>query len=246
MARFRGPKSKISRRFKEAIFGPDKALGAPSLWTRPARQHPPPEERIRVLCAAWLKSKRQSTPTASWRSSSPTCLSKPMLDQGITGEILLQFCESRLDNVVFRLGIGELASRGASVGTHRHIMVNGHLVNIPSYRLRPGDVVAVREKSKSIGRPSRALWALLQSGWSGWIGMFRTCPEHSSVSHRVTRSLRTSRNRSSSNCTRSKPNPSSKWLFSISRNQTRSSCWTRLSSTADLNSVRSSPDLALL
>ena len=92
-----------------------------------------------------------------------------MLDQGITGEILLQFCESRLDNVVFRLGIVELVEAHVNLVTHRHIMVNGHVVNIPSYRMRPGDVVAVREKSKSMVVISSRLGAAPKRlDWLDW------------------------------------------------------------------------------
>ena len=88
---------------------------------------------------------------------------------GITGEILLQFCESRLDNVVFRLGIANSRRGARQLVTHRHIMVNGHVVNIPSYRLRPGDVVAVREKSKSMTVITSALGAAPKRlEWLDW------------------------------------------------------------------------------
>ena len=85
-----------------------------------------------------------------WKDSFPTCSKKASSKSGITGEILLQLCEMRLDNVVFRLGISPSRRGARQLVTHRHITVNGKIVNIPSYSLRVGDVIGVREKSKSL------------------------------------------------------------------------------------------------
>jgi small subunit ribosomal protein S4 len=114
---------------------------------------------------------------------------------GITGEILLQFCESRLDNVVYRLGIANSRRGARQLVTHRHIMVNGHLVNIPSYRLRPGDVVAVREKSKSMtvitsslgGAPKRLEW--LDWNVQNMSGTFINVPTRDQIPENIKESL---------------------------------------------------------
>ena len=114
---------------------------------------------------------------------------------GITGEILLQFCESRLDNVVFRLGISNSRRGARQFVTHRHIMVNGHVVNIPSYRLRPGDVVAVREKSKSMTAITSALGsAPKRLEWLDWntqnmSGTFISIPTREQIPENIKESL---------------------------------------------------------
>ena len=114
---------------------------------------------------------------------------------GITGEILLQFCESRLDNVVFRLGIANSRRGARQLCTHRHIMVNGHVVNIPSYRLRPGDVVAVREKSKSMTVITSALGAAPKRlEWLDWntqnmSGTFISVPTREQIPENIKESL---------------------------------------------------------
>jgi small subunit ribosomal protein S4 len=115
--------------------------------------------------------------------------------QGITGEILLQFCESRLDNVVYRLGISPTRRGARQLVTHRHIMVNGHVVNIPSYRMRPGDVVAVREKSKSMSVISSALGAKANRlDWLDWnvqtmSGTFVNVPSRDQIPENIKESL---------------------------------------------------------
>ena len=114
---------------------------------------------------------------------------------GITGEILLQFCESRLDNVVFRLGIANSRRGARQLVTHRHIMVNGHVVNIPSFRLRPGDAVAVREKSKSMTVITSALGAAPKRlEWLDWntqnmSGTFISVPTREQIPENIKESL---------------------------------------------------------
>ena len=114
---------------------------------------------------------------------------------GITGEILFQFCESRLDNVVFRLGIANSRRGARQLVTHRHIIVNGHVVNIPSYRLRPGDVVAVREKSKSMTVITSALGAAPKRlEWLDWntqnmSGTFISVPTREQIPENIKESL---------------------------------------------------------
>ena len=168
MARYRGPKSKISRRFKEAIFGPDKALErrpyGPGQHGNSRRRKKESEYSVQ------LAEKQKAKYTYGILEKQFSNMFKAAnARQGITGEILLQFCESRLDNVVYRLGIASTRRGARQLVTHRHVMVNGHVVNIPSYRMRPGDVVAVREKSKSMSVISSALGATANRlDWLDW------------------------------------------------------------------------------
>ena len=149
MARYRGPKSKITRRFKEAIFGPDKALER-----RPygPGQHGPNRRRKKESeYSVQLAEKQKAKYTYGiLERQFRNLFKKATAADGITGEVLLQLCESRLDNVVYRMGLSPSRSGARQLVSHRHITVNGKLTNIPSYSVKAGDVVAVREKSKSL------------------------------------------------------------------------------------------------
>jgi len=149
MARYIGPKSKIARKFGEAIFGADKAFEKRNY---PPGQHGNNRRRGKKSeYAIQLLEKQKAKYTYGiLESQFSNLFKKASASQGITGEILLQLCESRLDNVVFRMGISKSRSGARQLVSHRHITVNGELVNIPSYSLQEGDVVAVREKSKSL------------------------------------------------------------------------------------------------
>ena len=149
MARYRGPKSKITRRFKEAIFGPDKALErrpyGPGQHGNTRRRKKESEYSIQ------LAEKQKAKYTYGILEKQFSNMFKAAnAKSGITGEILLQLCERRLDNIVYRLGIAPTRRGARQLVSHRHITVNDAVVNIPSYRLREGDVVGVREKSKSL------------------------------------------------------------------------------------------------
>ena len=149
MARYKGPKSKIARKFREPIFGPDKALEKKNY---PPGVHGPNKRRMkRSDYAIQLAEKQKAKYTYGiLERQFSNMFKKASSKSGITGEILLQLCEMRLDNVVFRLGISPSRRGARQLVTHRHITVNGKIVNIPSYSLRVGDVVGVREKSKSL------------------------------------------------------------------------------------------------
>ena len=149
MARYKGPKSKIARKFREPIFGPDKALEKKNY---PPGVHGPNKRRMkRSEYAIQLAEKQKAKYTYGiLERQFSNMFKKASSKSGITGEILLQLCEMRLDNVVFRLGISPSRRGARQLVTHRHITVNGKIVNIPSYNLRVGDVVSVREKSKSL------------------------------------------------------------------------------------------------
>ena len=150
MARYRGPKTKIARRFSEAIFGPDKALEKRNY---PPGQHGPNKRRggKKSEYAIQLAEKQKAKYTYGiLEKQFSNIFEKASRLKGITGENLLILCESRLDNTVYRLGISPTRRGARQLVSHRHITVNGEVVNIPSYTLKVGDVVGVREKSKSL------------------------------------------------------------------------------------------------
>ena len=150
MARYTGPKTKIARRFKDPIFGPDKALEKKNYGPG---QHGPTKRRggKQSEYSIQLGEKQKAKYTYGiLEKQFSNMIEKASRMKGITGENLLQLCESRLDNVVFRLGVSPTRRGARQLVSHKHITVNGQLVNIPSYQLKPGDVVGVREKSKSL------------------------------------------------------------------------------------------------
>jgi small subunit ribosomal protein S4 len=149
MARYRGPKSKIARRFSEPIFGPDKALERKNYG--PGQHGGGKRRKKQSEYAVQLAEKQKAKYTYGiLERQFSNLFSRASRAKGITGENLMIMCESRLDNTVFRLGISPTRRGARQLVGHRHITVNGEIVNIPSYQLKPGDVVAVREKSKSI------------------------------------------------------------------------------------------------
>ncbi|HLV53518.1 MAG TPA: 30S ribosomal protein S4 [Cryomorphaceae bacterium] len=149
MARYRGPKSKKARKFREPIFGPDKALERKNY---PPGMHGPGRRRSKQSEYSIQLNEKQK---AKYTYGILERQFAKMFDTasrrlGITGELLLQLCEARLDNTVYRMGIAPTRRGARQLVSHRHIEVNGKVVNIPSYTLRPGDRVAVRERSKSL------------------------------------------------------------------------------------------------
>ena len=149
MARYTGPKTKIARKFGEAIFGDDKSFEKKNY---PPGQHGNNRRRGKKSdYAIQLMEKQKAKYTYGvLERQFRNMFKKATASSGITGEVLLQLCESRLDNVVFRMGLSNSRRGARQLVSHRHITVNGNIVNIPSYSLKPGDVVAVREKSKSV------------------------------------------------------------------------------------------------
>ena len=149
MARYTGPKTKIARKFGEAIFGEDKSFEKRNY---PPGQHGANKRRGKKSeYAIQLMEKQKAKYTYGiLEKQFRNMFKKATAAQGITGEVLLQLCESRLDNVVFRMGLSPSRSGARQLVSHRHITVNGGIVNIPSYQLKAGDVVAIREKSKSL------------------------------------------------------------------------------------------------
>lgn len=149
MARYTGPKTKIARKFGEAIFGEDKNFEKRNF---PPGQHGAAKRRGKKSeYATQLMEKQKAKYTYGiLERQFRNMFKKATASSGITGEVLLQLCESRLDNVVYRMGLAPSRSGARQLISHRHITVNGEIVNIPSYQLKAGDVIAVREKSKSL------------------------------------------------------------------------------------------------
>ena len=149
MARYTGPKTKIARKFGEPIFGDDKSFEKRNY---PPGQHGNNKRRSKKSeYAVQLMEKQKAKYTYGiLERQFRNLFKKATASKGITGEVLLQLCESRLDNVVYRMGLSNSRRGARQLVSHRHITVNGEIVNIPSYNLKPGDIVAVREKSKSL------------------------------------------------------------------------------------------------
>ena len=149
MARYTGPKTKIARKFGQAIFGEDKSFEKRNY---PPGQHGNNRRRGKKSeYAIQLMEKQKAKYTYGiLERQFRNLFKKATASKGITGEVLLQLCESRLDNVVYRMGLSNSRRGARQLVSHRHITVNGEIVNIPSYNLKAGDIIAVREKSKSV------------------------------------------------------------------------------------------------
>ena len=194
MARYLGPKSKIARKFREAIYGPDKYLEK--------KNYPPGQH------GASKKKPKQSEYAAQLREKQKVKYTYGILERqfagtfhrasrakGITGEVLLQLMEARLDNVVFRMGIAPSRNGARQLVSHSHIRVNGKIVNVPSYSLRPGDLVGVREKSKSLEAISVSLsgatapYPWIEFDKSSLEGKFVSFPERQQIPENIRENL---------------------------------------------------------
>lgn len=194
MARYRGPKSKIARKFREPIFGPDKALERknypPGMHGNNRRRGKQSEYSIQLM----EKQKAKYTYGILEKQFS-NMFKKASAKQGITGTNLLQLCEARLDNTVFRLGIAPTRRAARQLVGHRHITVNGKVVNIPSFSLRPGDVIGVRERSKSLEAitaslaANNAAWDWLQWDTNAMTGEVLAKPEREQIPENIKEQL---------------------------------------------------------
>ncbi|PKH67628.1 30S ribosomal protein S4 [Flavobacterium sp. ALD4] len=156
MARYTGPKTRIARKFGEAIFGDDKAFERRSY---PPGQHGMAKKRGKKseYAIQLMEKQKAKYSYGILEKQFRGLFKKASATKGVTGEVLLQLCEARLDNVVFRMGIAPSRRGARQLVSHRHVTVNGDVVNIASYHLKPGDKVAVREKSKSLEAIERSL-----------------------------------------------------------------------------------------
>lgn len=170
MARYTGPKTKIARRFSEPIFGPSKSLTKKNY---PPGMHGRGRRKKQSEYAIQLMEKQKAKYIYGvLEKQFANLFDKAARQKGITGENLLALLESRLDNTVYRLGVAPTRRAARQLVLHKHITVNGEVVNIPSYHLKPGDVVAVREKSKSLEAITTSLSVrnARQFTWLEWDG----------------------------------------------------------------------------
>ncbi|GAB3827336.1 30S ribosomal protein S4 [Pontibacter rugosus] len=194
MARYTGPKSKISRRFNEEIFGPSKALKKKSY---PPGQHGRGRRKKLSEYAVQLAEKQKAKYIYGiLEKQFANLFEKAHRKGGITGENLLMLLESRLDNTVYRLGIAPTRRSARQFVLHKHITVNGEIVNIPSYSLKVGDVIAVREKSKSLEAITTSLTVrnARQFTWLEWnatemAGKFIATPEREQIPEKIQEQL---------------------------------------------------------
>lgn len=194
MARYIGPKTKIARKFGEAIYGPDKNFERRNF---PPGQHGSNRRRKTSEYGLQLKEKQKAKYTYGvLEKQFRNLFVKASRSKGITGEVLLTLLESRLDNVVYRMGIAPTRAAARQLVSHRHIVVDGAVVNIPSYQVKPDQIVGIREKSKSLEVISESL---ANSGahkyaWIEWdsqslSGKFLSVPDRSDIPENIKEQL---------------------------------------------------------
>lgn len=194
MARYTGPKTRISRKFGEPIFGPDKTL---SKKNYPPGQHGNNRHKKTSEYGIQLREKQKAKYTYGVLERQFRLLfEKAQRAKGITGEILLQLLETRLDNVVYRLGMAPTRAAARQLVGHRHITVDGAVVNIPSYQVKAGQVIGVREKDKSMAVIADALNGYNHSKypWMEWdksslSGKFLHQPERADIPENIKEQL---------------------------------------------------------
>lgn len=190
MARYIGPKTKIARKFAEAIYGDDKSFERRNY---PPGQHGPNKRRGKKSEYAIQLAEKQKAKYmyGILEKQFRNLFKKASKSQGVTGEILIQLCESRLDNVVFRMGIAPTRAAARQLVSHRHITVDGEIVNIPSYSLKPGQTIGIRQKSHSLEAIETAL--ANRKGEYEWLtwdtakmeGTFVTVPERLQIPEKI-------------------------------------------------------------
>ena len=193
MARYTGPKSKIARKFGEPIFGHDKRLDRKNY---PPGQHGSSKFRKKTSeYAVQLKEKQKAKYTYGvLERQFANLFDKAHRSKGVTGEVLLQLLEARLDNVVYRLGIAPTRSAARQLVSHRHIVVNGEVVNIPSYQVKKGMTVGVRERSKALEVITDCVVSQSHFSWLEWdaksmTGKFMNIPERSEIPENIQEQL---------------------------------------------------------
>jgi small subunit ribosomal protein S4 len=194
MARYTGPKTRIARKFGEAIFGSDKYFDkrgyAPGQHGLSKKRKTPSEYAIQLA----EKQKAKYTYGLLERQFR-NLFEKASRKKGVTGENLLKLLEARLDNTIFRLGFAKSRNQGRQLVTHKHVTVNGSVVNIPSYTLRPGDVVGIRERSKNLdvvqtsisGKGKKFNWLVIDE--KGVEGTFVDFPERDQIPENINEQL---------------------------------------------------------
>ena len=194
MARYTGPKTRIARKFGEAIFGPDKVL---SKKNYPPGQHGANKRRKTSEYGIQLREKQKAKYTYGvLEKQFRNLFEKASRTKGIKGEVLLQLLEARLDNVVYRLGMAPTRAAARQLVAHKHIIVDGKVVNIPSFSVKPGQIVGVREKAKSLEVIADALSGFNHSKypWIEWdeaskSGKFLHLPERADIPENIKEQL---------------------------------------------------------
>lgn len=194
MARFIGPKTKIARKFGEAIYGPDKVFEKKNY---PPGQHGLNRRKKTSEYGSQLKEKQKAKYTYGvLERQFRNIYADAKRSKGVTGEVLLCLLESRLDNVVYRMGIAPTRAAARQLVSHRHIVVDGSVVNIPSYRLKAGQTVGVREKSKSLEVITASLSnsSVSKYSWLEWDnhsmqGRFLNMPERADIPENIQEQL---------------------------------------------------------
>ena len=194
MARYTGPKTRIARKFGEAIFGPDKVLSEKNY---PLGQHGANKRRKTSEYGIQLREKQKAKYTYGvLEKQFRNLFEKASRTKGIKGEVLLQLLEARLDNVVYRLGMATTRAAARQLVSHKHIIVDGKVVNIPSFSVKPGQIVGVREKAKSLEVIADALSGFNHSKypWIEWdeaskSGKFLHLPERADIPENIKEQL---------------------------------------------------------
>ena len=197
MARYIGPKSKIARKFRDPIYGPDKYFEKKNY---PPGQHGQTKKKGTTKVSEYglqLQEKQKAKYTYGvLERQFKNVFRRASSKKGITGEILLQLMEARLDNVVYRLGVAPTRAAARQLVSHKHITVNGNVVNIPSYSLKPNDIVGVRERSKaleaitnSLGRRSVKAYTWLEWDANYMAGKFMQYPEREMIPENINEQL---------------------------------------------------------
>ncbi len=196
MARYTGPKTKKSRAFGESIYGFDRAFDK--------RKYPPGQHgnsrrrKQRSDYAVQLMEKQKAKYTYGvLERQFRNLFEKASRKKGVTGEVLLQFLEARLDNIVFRMGLASTRNAARQLVSHKHITVNGVITNIPSCQLRPGDVVAVRGRSQGMEVITNSVGGKSNARQFGWIefnpdkmeGKFLEYPEREAIPEKINEQL---------------------------------------------------------
>ncbi len=195
MARYIGPKSKIARKLGEPVYGPDKNFEKKNY--PPGHQGPNKRRKKVSEYGVQLMEKQKAKYTYGvLEKQFFNLFEQASRRKGITGENLLQLLESRLDNVVFRLGIAPTRAAARQFVTHKHITVNGHVLNVPSYTVKASDIVGVREKSKSLEAITNSLASARYNkySWLEWdsdqmIGKFLNMPERTDIPENIKEQL---------------------------------------------------------
>ncbi|MEM6764821.1 MAG: 30S ribosomal protein S4 [Bacteroidota bacterium] len=191
MARYRGPKGKIARRFKEPIFGPSKALDRRKFGPG---QHGKGRKKVSEYATQLLEKQKAKYTYGLLEKQFRNTFKKASRRKGVTGEVFLQMLESRLDNVVFRMGFAPTRRAARQLVGHKHFLVNGKPVNIPSYVVNPGDTITVREKSQSmeilkesISRAGRYNWVDVKG--DTLTGVFLNLPSREDIPENIKENL---------------------------------------------------------